>query len=215
MAWSVIDEQEVIKWYTTDTSVSASQIAKHLGVGKGRILRILNNAGVEIRQVRHLTQKERTEILTKYYEKGYHFYDLVQEYDVCNSTIFKLIKKDPRYEEYKRKYTSLEQQEKEAIIKEYFDNHVTHSEIAKKYGKTRTWLTRLIKVTEMSDPEYAGKRKSVKEQARATRRFLPIEPEELVEEIQRTKKTQREMAEKYNVSESCIYHAIARVKGKK
>ena len=92
---------------------------------------------------------------------------------------------------------------------------MTHTEIAEKYGYTRSWASRIIKNTNIDDAKYSKKSKETRERKNTPRRRLRVSAEELIEEIESTHITQRALATKYEVSESCIYHAIARYRGKK
>ena len=95
------------------------------------------------------------------------------------------------------------------------DNEVTHTEIAEKHGYTRSWASRIIKNTDIKNSKCTKKSKTAKERKATPRRRLRVSAETLIKEIEETKITQRALAKKYNVSESCINHAIARYYGKK
>ena len=207
-----LDEQAIVKEYLEDKKSTVIQLANANGVSKDRIRRLLIRHGVEIRQQRHLTDIEKSEIREKYFVKRVGSYSLAREYKVNYATIRKILMKDERFGAFR---TILEQEEKESLIRQYLDEDVTHSELAQKYGRTRTWVTRIIRDTEFNDPRYAGKRKAFSERKKTPRKRLRVTADVLIEELKEPDMSQRKLAERYEVSESCIYHAIARYKGKR
>ena len=214
MACSVIDEQEIVRRYVEDETISREQLANEYGTSNARIRRILEKHNVEVRTAKKvLSDTIHKEILKLYFEEKISVAKIASLFDINETTVRKQLIKDSRYS--KRTNNNLSQSERESIIKEYLENEVTHTEIAERYGYTRSWASRLIKNTSIDDSRYSKKSKKVRERKNTPRRRLSVSAEELIEEIERTHITQRALADKYKVSESCIYHAIARYRGKK
>lgn len=212
MACKAIDEQEILERYQQDETLTITQLAKEYEVSRARIRRVLVENNVVTRKTKRLTKKQREEILEKYFGQLATSYGLAKEYELNYTSVRKIIMKDPRYETVKKSKQRLEQEEKEAIIREYLEKDITHMELAKRYGHTRSWITHLIQKT---DVEGLKKKKDFKNRKETPKRRLKVSAEVLIEELKKPMVSQRLLAEKYGVSESAIYHAIARYRGKR
>lgn len=209
-----IDEQEVLKMYQEDKTLTITSIAYKLKVDRRRISKIFIDNGVEIRYARKkISDEEKRIIIKKYFEDGMKAAQIAREHQLPEYTIRNYLRKDSRY--VIREELFLEQEEKEKIIKEYLENDISHQDLAEKYGKDRSWATRLINQTVVEDAKFASKRKDFSERKKTPKRWLNVSAEQLIYENEVLKISQRKLAEKYGVSTSCIYHAIARYKGRK
>lgn len=209
MVYIKLSEPEIVSRYVDDESVTVIQLATEYGVSKNRIRAILTRNGIDIRHVRHLTSEERELICKKYFEEHAKSYHLAKEFNVNYSTIRETLMRDERF--YKTR-VRLNQEEREAIITEYMDNDITHTELAERYGRTRSWISRIILNTEIDNPKYEKKIKEFSERKKTPKKKLRVPATDLIAEIEETGVTQSFLAKKYGVSESCINHAIARFK---
>lgn len=211
MACQVINEQEILKMYQEGEKNTITKLAKKYGVSRQRIGRLLKRNGLEIRHVRHMTNQEHLDICKKYFEQNIGPYTLSREYQYNYSTIRKILIKDERYAGHRIK---LEQEEKEDIIRKYMTEEITHTELANEFGRSRSWISRIINDTDFNDPKYPRKKKTFAERKKTPKRRLRVSAKVLIEELKTPGVTQRSLADKYQVSESCIYHAIARYQGR-
>ena len=98
MPWSVIDEQEIVRRYEGDKSLSRQQLAKEYGISHSRVRRILEKYGIEIRTAKKVLQKdEHTEFLRLYFEERVSIEEIARAYGVAETTVRKQIIKDERY----------------------------------------------------------------------------------------------------------------------
>lgn len=207
------EEQRIIKRYLEDKNLTVTKLAKEINKDRNTVARILRKNGVIIRRVRHLTEQEKTEIISKYSEGNISIEKLAKAYKVNFSSIYGVLKKAGKLEP--KDGTGSIKSFSEEIIKEYLENDITHAEIAEKYSCERSSITHIINKAEVSNPKYKQKRKSFGERKNTPKKKLSITPAELIAEKIRTGLSYSKLAKKYHVSESCIYHAIARHRGKK
>ena len=204
MAWSTINEQELVKKYQEDETISREKLVKQYNISPARVKRILERHGAKIRSARRIiTTEEKQQFVQLYFDEGWTAVRIAKKFELCESAVRKVLESDERYE--KRKYLFLSDGEKQAVLKEYLETSATHTEIAEKYGCTRSSVSRVIEEFE----------KGLAPKFNPIRKRLTVSAKTLIEELKRPGVTQRSLSIKYGVSESCIYHAIARYKGKK
>lgn len=175
-------------------------------------MRLLKRNNITLRPRNVVSEEEKNLIIKEYKDGSAGVMKLAKKYHRAGSCISRILSDNISPDELLiiRKKQCISQGEK--LVSEYLENDVTQAELAEKYQLSRSAITHRIAVADVSNPKYKTKKKSIHMRARARSHHLPISPEELYLEIKTTKLTQRKLAKKYQVSESCIYHAIARYK---
>lgn len=204
------EEMDLVKRYLDNPSLSVAQLARDAEKDRCTVARLLRKNNVTIRGTRELTEEEKNEIVQKCSNENGSISALAEEYQVNLSTIYRILKKRGVF--ISRVNTL--QKDAESIVKEYFETDTTHAEIAKKRGYARSSITHAISKAKVTSPDYQDRKKSIPERKIAPRKRLPISPQALIEEKAKTGLSYRRLAQKYGVSESCIYHVFARSRGK-
>ena len=201
------EEAYIVRCYLEDETLTLTELAKEMERCRVTIARVLKRNGVKIREPKYLEVKEREEILRKFYEEKISMSELARCYAVNVSTIHKIVRKNKAYE---KSWNVLSQDFREKIVREYMENDVTHADLARRYNYSRSNITHIIADTDISASVCSRKHKTMQERKISPRRRLPITAKELVDEVERTGMPQSELAKKYGLTESCIYHAISR-----
>ena len=205
-------EQQIIVAYTSDSTATLESISSQFKIPAGWIARVLRTNKIHPRIRILVPKKEQQEIIYEYQKGNTTIKKLSNKYGWASSCISRFLTKTLDEDEIRFNQKNQPESFGESLVMEYLDNQVTHATLAKKYNITRSTLTHRIAAATVSNPKYADKTKAFEKRARAKRSTLPVSPEHLYFEIKSTKITQLELAERYHVSESCIYHALARFK---
>ena len=90
MACSVIDEQEIVRRYVEDETISREQLANEYGTSNARIRRILEKHNVEVRTAKKvLSDTIHKEILKLYFEEKISVAKIASLFDINDTTVRK------------------------------------------------------------------------------------------------------------------------------
>ncbi len=199
-----IDEVKLCEKYVNDEKVSMRQLAIEFGTSRPTVSRILKRNGIEIRTRKH-TSTQIKEALDLYFDKKYSSNKIQKMYGFTSGQLYRLIRKDSRYTEIERDTDS------KAWAEMYDTTDDSLETIARKVNYSRAYVTK--KVAEQHAEGGFGS--NILPKRRRSVHKLPITHEELAKEYHETGFSYATLAKKYGVSESCIYHALSRLKGRK
>ena len=203
-------EQEIIRLYTSEPYPNLKVLSDQFQISKGRLLRMLKRNCITLRKRNVVSEEEKRLIVQEYKSGTSDVMELAQKYGRAGSCISRILSANIPHDELLVIRKKLNASQGEKLVNEYFENDITQTDLAEKYELSRAAITHRITIAKASNPKYKNKKKSSYMRARAKVRHLRISPEVLYQEIKETKITQRKLAKKYQVSESCIYHAVAR-----
>lgn len=138
-------EQEIILKLYTEKTQDINAIAKELGRSRTTIIRCLEKNGYTGVKTpnKYMTKQEQELILNLYKEQNHNVDAIAQEVGRASITIIRFLEKNG-YSDIKTAYQDAMEHEQKIIVKLYTEHTKDINEIAKKAGRARSTVVRLL-----------------------------------------------------------------------